>query len=295
MNLLAAEAFVTVVELGTIQAAADRLGVSAATVSRRVSALEDELGVRLVERTTRSLRVTAPGRVLFDRCTLALRALSDAAQLVTASDERVAGTVRISAAPNLGPLLVDALAHVQQAHPQVQVVLIETERYQHPHGDDVDLFVRVGPVSDERMVARLLGRYPHVLVASAAYVARAGAPTHPDELAAHPLLAFGARPLPGPVELVSAAGDTARVDLQPTLLCNSYATITDAARRGLGIAEVPAILCEPGMVRILPDWTLGEVPLHLLYAADRLLPSAVRAVIDGILATVPGRILELGG
>jgi DNA-binding transcriptional LysR family regulator len=297
MNLLAAEAFVVVVRLGTLQQAAEHLGVSASTVSRRISALESELGVRLIERSTRSLRVTSPGRIFFERCTAALQGLADAGQLVAEGDRGMAGTVRISTAPNLGPLLLDAIAAVQGKNPEVHVVLLETERYLRPHGDDVDLFVRVGPVAEERLVARLLGRYPHVLVASRDYILRAGAPGRPEELLSHPILAFETRRRDEAVELRSrSTGELVRLDLRPALTCTSYVTITQAARRGQGIAELPAILGEPtaGLERVLPDWGFEEVPLHLLFPADRLLPRAVRAVIDAILATVPGQISSLG-
>src|SRR5438445_11896402 len=95
VNLLAAEAFVTVVDLGSLQKAADRLGVSASTISRRLTDLESELGVRLVERTTRSLRVTDLGRAFHDQCARGLEALAAAGELVAASETRVAGTVRL--------------------------------------------------------------------------------------------------------------------------------------------------------------------------------------------------------
>ena len=108
VNLMAAEAFVTVVNLGSLHKAAARLGVSSATISRRLTDLESELGVRLVERTTRSLRVTDLGRAFHDQCTRGLDALADAHDLVASNNARLGGTVRISSPPNLGPLLLGA-------------------------------------------------------------------------------------------------------------------------------------------------------------------------------------------
>lgn len=293
MNLLATEAFITVVRLGSLQRAADRLGVSAATISRRLTELETQLGVRLVERTTRSLRVTDVGRVYCDQCTRALDALAEASGLVASNETHVAGAVRISAARNLGPLLLDAIAAVQRAHPGVHVVLVETERLLDKHNDDIDLFVRVGAASDDRLVARLLGRYPHVLVASQDYLAKAGIPTRPEDLEQHRIIAFNSRRRFAGIDLVpTRGGASVHVNVQPSLSCNDYETITHAVRDGMGITELPAILCRQrgGLVRVLPQWILGEVTLNLLFAADRLLPRSVRVVIDAIAATVSEHI-----
>src|SRR5438094_851612 len=190
VNLLAAEAFVTVVNLGSLHKAAARLGVSSATISRRLTELESELGVRLIERTTRSLRVTDVGRAFHDQCARGLGVLAEARDLVASNEARVGGTVRISAPPNLGPLLLSAIAEVRSAHPEVHVFLVETERRLDQRNDDIDLFVRIGKISDDRLVARTLATYPHVLVSSKEYVARAGVPATPGELASHKILVF---------------------------------------------------------------------------------------------------------
>jgi DNA-binding transcriptional LysR family regulator len=293
VNLLSAEAFVTVVHLGSLQKAAERLGVSSATISRRLTELEAELGVRLVERSTRSLRVTDLGRAFHDRCTRALDAIEAAHDLVAQHQARVAGTVRLSTAPNLGPLLLGAIADVKTAHPEVHVVLVETERRLDLRHDDIDLFVRVGEVCDDRLVARRLGAYPHVLVASKEYVARAGTPATPEDLESHTLVVFGGRRRFSGWELVPVRGGApVRVNVRPGLSTNDYATLAHAVRRGMGVGELPAILSaeRASLVRVLPEWTLGEVALQLLFPADRLLSRAVRAVIDGIVGRVPGEL-----
>src|SRR5690606_30023420 len=109
--------------------------------------------------------------------------------------------------------------------------------------DDVDLFVRVGAVSDDRLVARRLGTYPHVLVASKEYVARAGVPATPEQLESHSIVAFGGKRRLSGWELVpKRGGETMRVSVRPGLSTNDYATLTQAVRRGMGIGELPAIL-----------------------------------------------------
>jgi DNA-binding transcriptional LysR family regulator len=290
VSLLSIEAFVTVVNLGSLQKAADRLGVSSATISRRLTALESELGVRLLERSTRSLRVTDLGRTFHDPCARGLDALADARDLVASNASRVRGTVRISCPPNLGPVLLPAIAKVRKAHSEVHVLLVETERRLDQRNDDIDLFVRGGAVTDGRLVARALATYPHVLVSSKEYVGRAGAPTRPNDLESHAMIVFGDRRRFGGWDLVPVRGGArVHVNVKPALSSNDYATIMDGVRRGMGIAELPTFLWEPraSLVRILPKWTLGEVTLNLLFASDRLLSRAVRAVIDAIMATVP--------
>ena len=300
VNLLATEVFVTVVNLGSLHKAAAQLGVSSATISRRLTELETELGARLVERTTRSLRVTDLGRAFHDQCTRGLDALVDAYDLVASSEARVRGTVRISCPPNLGPLLLGALAAVRTAHPDIQVVLIETERRLDQRNDGIDLFVRGsfgdGGDTDERLVARTLASYPHVLVCSKDYLAREGAPATPAALEAHKIIAFDTRRRFAGWDLVPVRGGApVHVNVRPGFASNDYATIALAVRTGMGIAELPAIVYEPhpSLVRVLPRWTLGNATLKLLFASDRLLAKPVRAVIDAILATVPDLLAGL--
>lgn len=296
MKLLEAQAFVAVVELGGLRPAAERLGVSAATVSRRLAELEESLGVRLLERTTRSLRVTDAGRVFHSACARGLESMQAAEELVAARAGRVAGTVRVSTARNLGPLLLEGLAAVQRAHPELRLVLVETELLLDAHRDSIDLFLRVGEPKDDRLVARLLGSYPHVLVASREYLRRAGRPQQPKDLESHRLLLFdNRRGLLGVDLLPTSGGPPERVELRPSFAANDYETLARAARAGMGIAELPAILLglHAGLGRVLPGYTLGEAKLHLLYASDRLLSRAVRAVVEGLARTLPPHLREL--
>jgi DNA-binding transcriptional LysR family regulator len=290
VNLLLTEAFVTVVNLGSLQKAAIRLGISSATISRRLSALESELGVRLVERTTRALRVTDLGRAFHDQCARGLDALAEARDLVASNEARVRGTVRVSAPPNIGPLILRAIADVRGAHPDVHVVLVETDRRLDQGRDELDLLIRVGDVADERLVARKLATYPHVLVSSKEYLASAGTPAAPGDLESHKIVTFGGRRRFVGWDLVPLRGGArVHVNVRPGLSSNDYGTIAHAVRSGMGIADMPAILHDhhASLVRVLPKWTLGDVTLNLLFRSDRLLSRAVRVVIDAVSATVP--------
>lgn len=298
MNLLAIEAFTAVVQLGSLHAAAERLGVSSATISRRLTLLEEDLGVRLLERSTRSMRVTDVGRAFHERCTQGLEAIGAASELVVSQRARVGGVVRISIPPDAATLLLPAIAAVRRRHPMVRVVIVETERRLDQRRDEIDLFLRVGAVEDERLVARPLGSYPHVLVASEEYLARRGTPNRPEDLAAHDVIAFGSRTVPTQVDIVpTRRGRSVRVTLAPVLAANDYGTILAAVRADMGIAEVPAFLWSPqaGLARVLPMWTLGEVSIQLLFASDRMLSKTLRTVLDAITTSVPARLRAVLG
>src|SRR5262249_25939733 len=156
-------------------------GVSSATISRRLSELEEELGARRVERTTRSLRVTDLGRAFHDQCARGLDAIEDAHDLVTSHQERVAGTVRRSTAPTLRQLLLGAIADVRIAHPEVRVFLVETERRLDLRHDDIDQWMRLSKKSanaggrDDRSGAR--SRPPHARMSAPHWTGRG---TRPD-------------------------------------------------------------------------------------------------------------------
>lgn len=300
VNLLATQAFVTVVNLGSLHRAADRLGVSSATVSRRLTELETELGARLVERSTRSLRVTDLGRAYYEQCRIGLDALADAHTFAATNGDRLRGTVRISCPPNLGPLLLPAIASVRAAHPGLHVLLVETERRLHQRTDDIDLFIRGtldGNIGDDRLVARPLATYAHVLVASRQYIATAGAPRAPASLEQHSIVAFGnARPLATWDLTPMRGGGSVPVEVRPVFTSNDYTTVMAAVRAGMGIAKVPPFLYTPGpdLVRVLPGWTLTKVTMSLLFAADRMLSRPVRAVLDAILSTMPRSLAGTG-
>ena len=296
MNVLLAEAFVAVANAGSVHKAAAQLGVSSSTISRRLAELESELGQRLIERTTRSLRVTDLGRAFHEQCMRGFDALADAHDLVASNQSRIHGTVRISCPPNVGPLLLPAIADVRAVYPDIQVLFVETERQLDQRADDIDLFIRGGAVTDDRLVARPLATYSHVLFASKQYATRHGLPKKPAGLAGHELITFGSRRRFAGWDLVPKHGGAAvHLDVRPVLASNDYATIARAVHLGLGIAELPTILRDQraSLVRVLPTWSLAEVTLKLLFASDRLLSKAVRAVIDSILATVPRALKSL--
>jgi DNA-binding transcriptional LysR family regulator len=170
------------------------------------------------------------------------------------------------------------------------VVLVETDRRLEQGRDEIDLRIRVGEDADDRLVARGLATYPHVLVSSKEYLASAGAPKAPEDLESHKILAFGGRRRFAGWDLVPVRGGApVHVNVRPGLSSNDYATIAQAVRSGMGIADMPAILHDhhASLVRVLPKWSLGDVTLNLLFRSDRLLSRAVRAVIDAITATVP--------
>jgi DNA-binding transcriptional LysR family regulator len=183
--------FAKVVEAKGFSEAARRLKMPLSTVSRRVAELEDQLGVRLLERSTRRLRLTDAGAEVLDHAQRGAE-LSDAIDNVVSNQlATVAGTLRISAPPNISEtLLAPLLSAFQASHPNVRVQVLVTDRYVDLIAEGVDLVFRFGALSDSSLVARKILTYRHQLVASPAYLERVKAPRHPRDLRGHKLLTF---------------------------------------------------------------------------------------------------------
>lgn len=171
-----------------------------------------------------------------------------------------------------------------QAYPQVQVDADVTNRVVDIVHEGYDLAVRVGPLQDSSLAARRLGQLDYALYASPGYLRRHGRPTHPRELAAHPLVVYAGAAPQGQWQL-TRAGDTQRVKLQPRLRVNTSLAAKEALQRGLGIGLLPRRVAEPAgpgaaLRRVLPEWAVPEVPVHAVFASARYLTPKVRAFID---------------
>ncbi|HEC18281.1 MAG TPA: LysR family transcriptional regulator [Gammaproteobacteria bacterium] len=264
--------FVKVVENHSFSRTAQRENVPVSTVSRKISELEKALGVRLLERSTRQLRLTEMGQAYYERCRRGVEEFEAANLLINDRQNEVSGTLRLSAPPNLSEVLVVPLVSGFQAlYPNVSVQVLIADRYVHLIEDGIDLALRVGELDDSSLVARRLLRYRHVLVASPDYLKRVGHLQHPKDLYDHPLIAFG-----------FSFGETAwtltngkkkeKVLVKPKFSINDFNGIQQAVLDGLGIAEIPSILCgkqltSRQLVEVIPDWHFESVTLSAVYSA----------------------------
>lgn len=277
--------FARVVRTGSFTAAARELGVQKSSVSRRVSALEEHLGARLLQRTTRALRLTDEGRVFYDHCQRALAELEDAEEALGGMGARPRGLLRITAPLSfgfLGPIVAEFL----QRWPEVEVELICTDRVVDLVEEGFDVAIRAGKLPDSSLIARRVGSLPRFLVASPSYLRRKRPPRQPTDLAAHECVSFGARRTPW---LLQSGGESVEVAVSSRLLVNDFDLLRQTVVAGLGIGLLPEPDCAQALAdgrlkRILPAWTGVETPIHAVYPSLRHLSSKVKAFVDHLQA-----------
>jgi DNA-binding transcriptional LysR family regulator len=285
MDLSAAQAFVKVVQTGSFTRAAEALQTHKAHLSRVVGQLERELGVRLLERTTRSLSLTEVGREFHERALAILAAVDDARLAVQQAQGEPRGTLRLTCGVEFGMLAVsDWINRYLARYPQMKVDAEITGRLVDVVHEGFDLAIRIGPLPDSTLAARGLGRLSYALYASPAYLADRGTPAHPDALVAHEHLVFA-----GPRSRVSwtlIRGDASvRVPLSPRFQASNSFAVRDAAAAGLGVAVLPRLIGDPlvadgRLTVVLPGWATPEVPVNAVFASARFLAPKVRAFVE---------------
>ena len=280
-------AFATVVANGSFASAARRLNMSPATVTTHVQSLEERLGVRLLNRTTRKMSLTEAGRAYYDRCALILPQIEAANDSVAALNSMARGTLRLNAANVLSHSVASLIGRFSSAYPDITVALTATDRMVDLVEEGVDVAIRFNQPSDSSLIMRRLGHFRVMLCASPAYLERHGAPQGPSELPRHNCIAYaypGFDRLTREWTLIGAAGKVT-VRISGNLHTNSLETLMTAAVEGRGIATVsssaPDSAIRSGrLVRVLPDYHLGEFPIIALYPHRQYVPAKVRSFVD---------------
>lgn len=280
--------FVTIVEAGSLSAAAEHLDLPAATVTRRLQSLERELGCRLLHRSARRLQPTAEGLQYYEQCRPLIHALNQATRSLDDNLRQIAGTIRVLAPVNLasGPLTPAWVGFLQQ-HPEISLEFQLSNTFQDLVGSGADLAIRVGKQADSLLTLRRLGQIGVRLVAAPTYLARHGTPTTAQELVSHaaivsiPLLEWSLRDPKTGVE--SVIRPTAR------LQANEIRLAVAAAEAGLGILLCPATLTHDGIERgtlvpLLDGWLPTPRPVFAVWPQQRYLPARVRALVDHLQA-----------
>lgn len=281
-------AFLAVVEHGSFRGASRALGVPRSTLSQRVAVLEERLGVQLLDRTTRSVRLTDAGALYRAEVTPAVDALSDAEARVSDRTREPSGQLRMTAPYELGQdLLGPVIAEYTARHPEVRVVADLLDRQVSLIEEGYDLAVRVGPLADSQLVAKRLGEPQRVgLFASESYLEREGRPTTPNDLARHRCLVMtGAL---DPSRWSFREGRTTTV--KPTIAVNSYVVLTHLAEAGAGIARLPVrYTAGTSLEELLTELAEPGRALFALYPKRRHPSAAVRAMIELLGETLTGR------
>ena len=282
-DLNALVVFAKVVEAKSFSEAARRLGMPVSTVSRRVAELEDQLGVRLLDRSTRNLRLTDLGSEVLEHAQRGAEASEAVHNIVSNRQSSVSGTLRLSAPPNISNTLLSPLVTAFQAsYPNVRVQILIAERFVDHIGDGVDIAFRLGALKDSSLVARRILTYRHQLVASPDYLKGCKAPERPRDLLGHRLIAFSYWRPESRWTFVHVNGrDEETLTFQPHLSMNDFAGLTPALITGGGIGDLPPVV-QPELMRdgrlveVMPKWRFRTQDLSLVHLGNRNMPRAVR-------------------
>jgi DNA-binding transcriptional LysR family regulator len=282
---------VAIAETGSFIGAARRLGLSPSHVSRSIARLEERVGARLFERTTRQVRLTPAGSSVVERCRRLIDEREDTLRFLR-SREEMEGTIRLTCSTALGerfvtPLLLRFMAEF----PRVAVRMELTNRVVDIVGESFDVAIRTGHPADERLAARQVASREIVAVAAPAYVERHGAPHHPDDLAAHACLI-------GTSTTWHFRDGTHKVVVAPSgrWTCNNGDTVVQAALAGLGIAHLPryyvSAQLEAGrLTEVLAAFAEEPEPVWAVYPARRALLPKLRALLDVLEQGLPERLV----
>jgi DNA-binding transcriptional LysR family regulator len=288
-RLQAITAFTRVVETGSFARAADRLGVSVSAVSRHVADLEAHLGVRLLNRTTRRLSLTEPGRAFHERSVQLLADLDEAEQAVGAGARVPRGTLRITCGTTFGTRHVaGVIAAYAAQHPQVRFDLDLSDRVVDLVEEGFDLAVRIGPVTSPALIVRRIGTTSLVCCAAPAYLKRHGVPQVPEDLARHPCLTYAYAP-DRDVWRFHGPDGVHTVEVSGPVQANNGEMLTALGIAGMGVHLEPDIVVAPHvrdgtLVRLLADYRPPSMPIQAVYPSRRHLSAKVRSFIDFMAA-----------
>lgn len=286
--------FAAVVKAKSFSEASRRLKMPLASVSRRVADLEAELGVRLLERSTRSLRLTEVGAEVLEYAERSLEISEAVDSIVSNHKATVSGVLRLSAPPNISEsLLTPLLCAFRASYPNVRVQALITERHVDHIADGVDLAFRVGTLKDASFVARRLLTYRHRLVASPEYLKKVTPPKRPTDLLSHPMITFSYWKPETSFTFVHANGrDRETVTFIPYLSMNDFAGLTPALLAGEGIGDLPPIVQpdlfrEGRLVEVMPEWHFPTFDLSLVHMSNRLVARPVRVFKEFAVQMAP--------
>ena len=277
--------FVHVVRAGSFAAAARRLGIPSNTVSRRIQGLEQQLGVRLLQRTTRRLTLTASGESLYARSADQIGALVDAAREVGEASQQPSGKVRVAAPADFFRWFQVAwVADFLAEHPKVRLEFFLSDDEVNLMDRGIDVAFREGPISDSTLVAKLIGMLHFSLVASPGYVNEHGMPQTLAELRTHDCTVMPTAPGRASWTLSGPHGEE-NVDVSGRFHANTMQVVLEAALTGLGIALLPTSLTSPyvrsgELAQVLPQYGTDILGFYVVYPSRRQLPRAVSALID---------------
>ena len=284
-KLEAMSAFVKVVASGSYAEAARRLNLTRSAISKAVMELEQLLGARLLDRTTRRVTPTEVGLAYYERCLAILAQVDETEAQISRLHDEPKGVLKINAPMSFGTLyLGDAVADFMIRYSDLKVELTLTDRFIDPLEEGVDVTVRIGTLVDSSLIARRISPARVVLVASPGYLKAHGTPQSPADLANHRCLSYG-HMTSMPRWHLTEKGKPISVSIGVCLSSNNGDALRDAAVKGLGIAQLPTFIAgkdiaEKRLQIVLPEHQPDDLTIHALYAPNRYLAAKTRVFID---------------
>lgn len=285
----ALQLFVRIVELGSFTRAAGALGIPRATATMAIKELEARLDARLLERTTRTVRPTLDGEAFYQRCLHLLADLEEAESSLRQGMVNPRGTLRLGIhGTHATRIVLPHIGDFHRAYPRISVVVHSGDRLVDLVAEGIDCVIRGGVPKDSSLIARRLAVIPEVICASPQYLARAGTPQHPDELARHEAVGFFSSNHDSsyPFELM-VDGALRRYEPDGWLAVNDAENYVAAAIRGCGLIQLPRFhvedeLGDGRLIEVLADWRSPGMPVSALYPQHRQVPSRVRVFVDWV-------------
>lgn len=284
-KLEAMNAFVKVVVLGSYAEAGRALGLTRSAVSKAVMELEETLGARLLDRTTRRVSATEAGLAYYESCADILARVEETEMQVSRLHDEPKGVLKVNAPVSFGVLhLGPLIAGFMSSYPELKIELTLNDRFIDPIEEGFDVTIRIGILADSSLIARRLAPARRVLVAAPDYVKRHGRPERPDDLAKHRCLNYGHTTTLQRWQLMHD-GEALSVAINSVLCSNNGDVLRAAAVAGQGITKLPTFLVGPDINArrlqvVLPDYTPTELGVFALYAPNRYLAAKTRLLID---------------
>lgn len=280
--------FLVVVDEESFVEAARRLGVRTSSVSRAIQRLEDRLGARLLERTTRKVAITPAGKALRDRAGRHVEALRCTIERFADQEGPLRGTLRVSAASDLGAaVLAEVAARFAERHPDLRIEILLTVRVVDLVAENVDLAIRAGATRDTAVTCTKIGELELGLYAAPSYLVRRGTPQRVKDLGEHDLVSFLFEPRRN-VWPLAVRGERSELTIEPAIAVNDAASLVGMAVAGAGIALLPRFAAREHegserLVRVLPDVSASAPPLHIVCSSSRHTPRKVIAFRDAVV------------
>jgi len=279
--------FVKVAQFGSFSRAAHSLGMPVSTVSRKVTALEEQLGVALLQRTTRKLSLTAQGRAYFHQCSEPLAQLSDAEQALTETRTKPEGLLKISVPVILGQEAFYAfVSDFLKTYPGIQVDLFVTNLFLDLIAENIDVGIRFGELKDSTIVAQRLGKSVRYLVAAPDYLKDKALPSKPEDLKDHQCVLLNGRNNEAEWHLVNGR-KSIKLHVSGPVSSRDFEAVSAFTYRGHGIGLLPSTYCDAQiehgeLIRLLPDWSSPEIFVHAVYPTRRFLPSRLQVFLEAL-------------